>query len=218
MSQIRKTMPEKTLILTHPLTGNYGGLLQAYASYTVLESLELNPYIYKYIPNDLPLTLLARLKYLKGHIGYILKRHPHADTRWRRLYIAQKLLKDVRKHKETSPPPQSKDISYFVGSDQVWRAIFCCSMKSPEYYFLNFATKEQRQNSIAYAASFGTDDREGLTEGAVQSFTISFNIINTDKNSAKGYDLCRNRPKTTVAPFPRMQFCYKGSRNYNLSE
>ena len=185
-------MPEKTLILTHPLTGNYGGLLQAYASYTVLESLELNPSIYKYIPNDLPLTLHARLEYLKDHIRYILKRHPHADTRWRRLYIAQKFLKYLRMHKETSPPPQSNDISYFVGSDQVWRAIFCRSMKSAAYYFLNFVTKEQRCNSIAYAASFGTDEWEGTpeeTESCKQLIT-DFKAVSVREHS--GIDICRN--------------------------
>lgn len=185
-------MPEKTLILTHPLTGNYGGLLQAYASYTVLESLELNPYIYKYIPNDLPLTLHARLKYLKNHIRYILKRHPHADTRWRRLYIAGKFLKDLRMHKESSPPPQSNDISYFVGSDQVWRAIFCRLMKSPAYYFLNFATKEQRCNSIAYAASFGTDEWEGTPEETeiCKQLIKDFKAISVREHS--GIDICRN--------------------------
>lgn len=189
-------MPKKIFILTHPLTGSYGGLLQAYASYTVLKSLGLTPYIYKYKPNDLPLTFSDYYRYLTYHIKYIRGKIKNEDplwhTMWQKLFLARNFLRGLRMYEETQSAPQSKDISYFVGSDQVWRAIFCRSMKSPEYYFLSFATKEQRCNSIAYAASFGTDEWEGTPEETeiCKQLIKDFKAVSVREHS--GIDICRN--------------------------
>ena len=189
-------MPKKIFILTHPLTGNYGGLLQAYASYTVLKSLGLTPYIYKYKPNDLPLTFSDYYRYLTYHIKYIRGKIKNEDplwhTMWQKLSLARNFLRGLRMYEETQSAPQSKDISYFVGSDQVWRAIFCRSMKSPEYYFLSFATEEQRSNSIAYAASFGTGEWEGTPEEteACKRLLQDFKAVSVREYS--GIDICRN--------------------------
>ena len=46
--------------------------------------------------------------------------------------------------RETQVELTDDDIRYYVGSDQVWRATYCRKMRSPEYYFLNFATVTQR--------------------------------------------------------------------------
>ena len=195
-------MNKKVFILTHPLTGNYGGLLQAYASYTVLESLGMTPYIYRYTPNDLPLTLRAYLRYFKAHMKYMLGRSQNASTIWRRLSIARKFLKGMRFFNETHPAPQNNDIRYWVGSDQVWRAIFCRMMRSPEFFFLNFATSEQRSNSIAYAASMGVDEWEGTPEEteACKKLIKEFKAVSVREHSS--VTLCRNVFNSQVEQMP----------------
>lgn len=184
-------MNKKVFILTHPLTGNYGGLLQAYASYTALSNLAYTPYIYRYIPNDLPMGARAWLNYFKGHLKYLLGRSKNANTMWRRLQISRKFQKGLRVYKETHPAPQGNNISYVVGSDQVWRAIYCRMMKTPAYYFLNFATPEQRRKSIAYSASFGVDHWEGTPEETEECKRLlqEFKAVSVREHS--GVDICR---------------------------
>lgn len=184
-------MNKKTFILTHPLTGNYGGLLQAYANYTILDKLGCNPYIYQYKPNDFPLDCRALFQYFKQHIKYLLGRSNQAHTVWQKLRIAKKFLKGLRIFKETHPAPNDRNISYVVGSDQVWRALFCRKMKSPEFYFLNFATSEQRHNSIAYAASMGVDAWEGTEEEteACKKLIQEFKAVSVREHS--GVIICR---------------------------
>ncbi len=195
-------MDKKIFILTHPLTGNYGGLLQAYASYTVLESLGMTPYIYRYTPNDLPLTLRAYLRYFKAHMKYMLGRSQNANTMWRRLSIARKFLRGIRFFNETHPAPQNNGIRYWVGSDQVWRAIFCRMMRRPEFFFLNFATSEQRSNSIAYAASMGVDEWEGTPEETevCKKLIKEFKAVSVREHSSVA--LCRNVFDTQVEQMP----------------
>ncbi|MBQ8479034.1 MAG: polysaccharide pyruvyl transferase family protein [Akkermansia sp.] len=152
-------MNEKILILTHPLTGNYGGLLQAYASYTVLNALGGNAYIYRYQPDDLPVKSFNWLKYYGSLLKSILGRK--GNPIWRSLYIANKFVGKLNFVDESQVGLDDGDIRYYVGSDQVWRATYCRKMRSAEYYFLNFAAAAQRRKSIAYAASFGVDEWEG---------------------------------------------------------
>lgn len=67
-------MALRTFILTHPLTGNYGGLLQAYASYTTLNDLGCEPDIYRYIPKDIPAKSFSHAKYfvsIAKHLGSV---------------------------------------------------------------------------------------------------------------------------------------------------
>lgn len=158
------TSAKNKYILTHPLTGNYGGLLQAYASYSVIKKAGFRPHIYQYKPNDLPLGLKDYARYLRDHLNFILWKKGSAYTRWSRLMIAKKFLRGLRMFPETDLHKLDKHASFVVGSDQVWRAEFCRMMKSPAYYFLQFATPEQRRNSVAYSASFGIDEWEGTPE------------------------------------------------------
>lgn len=152
-------MNEITLILTHPLTGNYGGLLQVYASYTVLNALGGNAYIYRYQPDDLPVKSFNWLKYYGSLLKSILGRK--GNPIWRSLYIANKFVGKLNFVDESQVGGDAGDIRYYVGSDQVWRATYCRKMRSPEFFFLNFATAAQRRHSIAYAASLGVDEWEG---------------------------------------------------------
>lgn len=183
-------MNEKTLILTHPLTGNYGGLLQAFASYTVLNSLGCNAYIYRYQPNDLPIKSFSWLKYYGSLLKLILAKK--GSFVWRKLYIANKFVEHMNFVCEPQEALADDDIRYFVGSDQVWRATYCRKMRSPEYYFLNFATAAQRRNSIAYAASFGVDEWEGneAETSACAKLVQEFKAVSVREGSGVG--ICKD--------------------------
>lgn len=183
-------MSEKTLILTHPLTGNYGGLLQAYASWSVLNSLGCNAYIYRYIPDDLPVKSFSYIKYY----GFLLKNllGKRGNRLWRQLYIAKKFVGRLPFVAEPKTALTSDKIRYYVGSDQVWRAIYCRQMRSPEFYFLSFATAEQRRNSIAYAASFGVDEWEGneAETSACAKLVQEFKAVSVREDSGVG--ICKS--------------------------
>lgn len=157
-------MNKKTLILTHPLTGNYGGILQAYACYTVLDALACNPYIYRYIPDDAPAKSFSYLKYYGSCLKFAIGMGRKANPDWRRWFIANKFTENMRSYSEPFPSVLDAEIRYLVGSDQVWRAVYCRKIKSTPYFFLDFATELQRKNSITYAASFGVDEWEGTPE------------------------------------------------------
>ena len=155
---------KKRFILTHPLTGNYGGLLQAHALYTIINKLGFQAYIYRYQADDQPMGLKAQWRYFKRHIKYCIGKCNEPHTVWRRLEIARIFLKRKRFFNERNLTRIPQEAAFVVGSDQVWRAIFCRMMKHPAYYFLDFASVEQRRRSIAYAASFGIDEWEGTPE------------------------------------------------------
>ena len=87
---------KKRYILTHPLTGNYGGLLQAYALYSAINALGYQAYIYRYQPADMPLGIKDYWRHFKRHIKYCLGKCNEAHTVWRRLAIARKFLKGIR--------------------------------------------------------------------------------------------------------------------------
>ena len=187
---------KKVYILTHPLTGNYGGLLQAYASYKTLASMGLSPYIYKYASNDLPTGLRSRMNYLKMYIKYILGRYGYVTSMWhnmwRKLSVAKQFTKGLRMHKAVSPATQDPNVRYWIGSDQVWRASYCRNMKSPEFYFLDFATLEQRRNSIAYAASMGTEVWEGTPEETATCKQLMMDLKAVSVREHSSIDICRN--------------------------
>lgn len=154
----------KRLILTHPLTGNYGGLLQAYALYKVLDELGEEPYIFRYEPNDFSLSLKSKYYYLKHYVKYFFGFGRNMVPHWSHLSVANSFTASLRSIDEKQLSKINEAYSFVVGSDQVWRASYCRSMKSPGYYFLNFTTTNTRLKSIAYSASFGIDEWEGNQE------------------------------------------------------
>lgn len=156
-------------IITLPLHTNYGGILQAYALKTFLESLGheavvLDPIEKMPAPGSLkaPFVYASRmLKHLfKGKNGPEVFR----EFRFRRelplvgkntaqfieKYISPRLIKSYGDVSE-------KDFDAFVvGSDQVWRPRY---FQKIEDAFLAFASGWDVKR-VAYAASFGTDQLE----------------------------------------------------------
>ena len=190
---------KKRYILTHPLTGNYGGLLQAYALYSTINALGYQAYIYRYQPADMPLGIKDYWRHFKRHIKYCLGKCNEAHTVWRRLMIARKFLKGIRFFDERQIEKLESDAAFVVGSDQVWRAIFCRMMKHPAYYFLDFATPAQRKRSISYAASFGIDEWEGTPEETAECARLLQEFKAVSVRESSGIDICRNFMNTPSA-------------------
>ncbi len=152
----------KTAIITLPLHTNYGGLLQAFALKTALESqgheatvLDLKDKM------EAPKGLKAPFVYL----GRALKgREVFRENRYKRELPL--LAANTSKFVDTYICPRIIDSystvregeydAFIVGSDQVWRPLY---FKPIEDAFLAF-TKKWDVKRVAYAASFGTDALE----------------------------------------------------------
>lgn len=96
-------------------------------------------------------------------------------------------LKDASKSKDTL----RGDKPFIVGSDQVWRGIYARNIESLPFFFLDFATPEQRQRSIAYAASFGSDEWEGTPEETAECARLlkEFKAVSVREHS--GIRICQ---------------------------
>ena len=84
------------------------------------------------------------------------------------------------------------DTSFIVGSDQVWRGEYARLIESLPFFFLNFATQSQRRRSIAYAASFGSDEWEGTPEETAECARLlrDFKVVSVREHS--GIRICRD--------------------------
>ena len=144
----------------------------------------------------------AYWRYFKRHIKYCLGKCNEPHTVWRRLEIARKFLKGVRFFNERNLASFPQEAAFVVGSDQVWRAIFCRTMKHPAYYFLDFAPVEIRRRSIAYAASFGVDEWEGTPEetAACAQLLQDFKAVSVRERS--GIAICRDHMQTEAVAMP----------------
>ncbi len=81
--------------------------------------------------------------------------------------------------------------AFIVGSDQVWRGQYARTIESLPFMFLDFATTEQRRNSIAYSASFGSDTWEGTPEETAECARLlrEFKAVSVREHS--GIQICR---------------------------
>lgn len=149
-------------ILTHPLRGNYGGILQAWALQQIVKKLGFKPEtidwdftvttwysFFRNIPGSLHASLCSRKFIIPHSPKYIQKKY-----RGLRSFIKKNISLSKRIPLRKIIPYISKKYRIVVvGSDQVWR---------PEYIheidtmFLPYPKKKDSKK-IAYAASFGTD-------------------------------------------------------------
>ena len=178
----------KISIITHPLWGNYGGMLQAYALQTALQDSSSIEAEVKH-GNHPQLNLLDYLKFtlrkLQLSIGFTSPRTP----------IHTRLILDMAESFCTRHIECSDGVNidkYVVGSDQVWRKSAADYIGGIKQFFLDFATKEQRNRSIAYAASFGTNEWEGTPEETEVCGRMlrEFKAVSVREHS--GVAICRN--------------------------
>jgi len=187
-------------IITHPLIRNYGGILQSYALQHILNTIGCRNQIFDYIPKDLKATLnnysiLSKIKQIIKLCLITTLRYP---TSFPIIFYPKFFFNFKRQFlqyfnsKSNSQQIRFLKNNYFIlGSDQVWRCIYARSIESVPFFFLNFATKEQRNNSIAYAASFGSDEWEGTEEETAECAKLikDFKAISVREHS--GVRICK---------------------------
>lgn len=189
-------------VLTHPLYGNYGGMIQAYALVKVLNSLGHEAYNLTYTPNMCKKHMRNPIKRFKDAYRTKLLEYNCGLFRVKLPLMLQIKtgLAFQQKHVPCLPiePNLTKKIeeygieSIVVGSDQVWRMSYVRNVITPGFFFLDFAPQAVRKNSIAYAASYGTDEWEGSAEETdiCSGLLKDFKAIAVRESS--GVDICRD--------------------------
>lgn len=183
-------------ILTHPLTTNYGGILQNYALQKTLRDLGHTPITLDYTAPTPPLVKLLSLgsrlmKRLRG--GKVpLRGWPTATEA---AIIAQHTARFVSRHIATTPPCRFSNLAslssqnfdaLIVGSDQVWRAD---RGHVERYFFSDFTHLDIPK--IAYAASMGVDRWifSPKQTARCRKLAARFTAVSVREDSA--VDLCR---------------------------
>lgn len=199
-------------IITHPILSNYGGILQAYALRTALSTVGIQAQNVHYIPRYAHSRPgVAGLRSAWRYWAPLLKiiaspqtslpqyeQYPFLHASFRRKFMSPWVLDNKR---ENLSQLTQRD-SFIVGSDQVWRALYANSLERLPYFFLDFATPEQRRNSIAYAASFGSDTWEGTPEETAGCTRLlkEFKAVSVREHS--GIRICREKLDTEAVQMP----------------
>ena len=189
-------------ILTHPLYGNYGGMLQAYALVKILRDEGHDAYNLAFEPRSYRKVLHSPIRRAKERLRSFLLKHNLVFSDFK---IPQILQIEMGQQFEkanvpklflgNTPAEQLKEYgveAVVVGSDQVWRAAYARPMKSFPYFFLDFAPEEIRKSSISYAASFGTDTWEGSEEESKVCGQLLREFRAVSVRESSGIDICRD--------------------------
>ena len=154
-------------IITLPLHGNYGGILQNYALQTVLKRMGHTVETIVF-PRELKLPMWRKpLAYGKRSIDkFVLHRRktPVFYEQWynrtlpalicdMQSFVATHIL--TRKVNCFSDIKEGEYDAFVVGSDQIWRPAY--SYRPIMNAYLGFAKDWKNIKRVAYAASFGTD-------------------------------------------------------------
>lgn len=183
-------------ILTHQLSGNYGGILQNFAMQKVLQNLGHIPVTIDYI-KDIPWGIKI-LSIIKRTILKLLKKSKLPIRGWTTKAEERIIYKNTRefveKYIKTTKQVDISNIGKFdaafdaviIGSDQVWRYAY---MKQ---HILHFFGKSLGNTTsiISYASSFGTDSWEmpnDVTEQC-QKLIQKFSAVSVRESS--GVHLC----------------------------
>ena len=189
-------------ILTHPPIHNYGGILQAFALQQVLNKIGIQSRVIDFfskkwgselskcgirakcscIKNLLKIIFLGTPLNLPGLLYPNLFRlfKQRFMCLWRLDLNRKKIFKLTDNH------------PFVVGSDQVWRCSYARNIESVPFFFLNFATPDQRKRSIAYAASFGTDEWEGTPQETEDCAKLLKQFKAVSVREHNGVDICRD--------------------------
>lgn len=182
---------KKIGILTLPLHTNYGGILQAFALYRVLEELGYQPFLLVKLRESpfkrfVKRTATSAIRIMKPNFirkpewlerkaikikGFIERNLPNALERY-----------DFRNLKRFG------FYAIVVGSDQVWRK-WSIDIR---LYFLNFA-ENWNIHRVAYAASFGISDWEYTTGETTDCARLIKKFDAVSVREEEGVSLCRNR-------------------------
>lgn len=188
----------KIRILTLPLWGNYGGMLQAYALYRVCSSFSPDITILqagfetKRKPDFSPSILFGRfLSFIRRiQIFFSPLQHEPACVRALLYASAERFKSKFLKCSGLHDTREGSDVIFIVGSDQIWRRQYVKDLLPT--YFTDFATEKQRRRSIVYAASFGSDQWEGSPEETARCGALlrQFKAVSVREHS--GVRICGN--------------------------
>ncbi len=185
-------------ILTHPFMGNYGGMLQAYALQRAIAAhVPATCFIDSYRKYD-AFDLRCRMK---NGIGELLlscgkKASALAVRKWLRYKMVRPFYRiissgtPVVEHESVNQNGPA-ELQYVVGSDQVWRGCYVSGYKSLPFFFLDFASEDVRRRSIAYAASFGSDEWEGTSAETERCGKLLRQFRAVSVREQSGVELCR---------------------------
>lgn len=185
----------KVGIVTQPLWGNYGGLLQNYALQTILRRLGHDPITIDYIWHSkwyrYPLSLLKTiaLSPFPSRRRKIAKWHPVRENKLIDRFVNEHISKtDYIYHYKPSLVSKLGLEAVITGSDQVWRPMYNPDLKD---LYLDFV-KDERIPKIAYAASFGTSEHE-YTSDNIKACLIAAKRLNAvSVREASGIQLCND--------------------------
>lgn len=177
-------------IVTQPLIGNFGGILQNLALQKVLRDEGHDPITLDFRNGD------SKLRYFFRSVKSILKsgrRCPFPRYNQRISEITSDFIDEYISVTEPFVKYRASLIKKYgldaiiVGSDQVWRPIYNWSI---EDMYLRFA-KEAKVKKLAYAASFGTSQREYSAEkiAELKPYARQFDAVSVREFS--GVDLFR---------------------------
>ncbi len=186
-------------ILTHPLVGNYGGMLQAFALQKSIEKLNHTAAV---IETEWRSSMRSQFKRLiRRSLQCIVctlqgKAADDMATRFKKRSIP---TVTTRWWEGSSLPFPD---AFVVGSDQVWRALYVRNIISLPAYFLDFVPASVRKKSISYAASFGTDKWEGTPEETATCATLlqEFKAVSVREHS--GIAICRGHLGANALQMP----------------
>lgn len=187
-------------ILTLPLHGNYGGILQNYALQHVLKRMGHTVETVQ-LPWEWKIPLWRQpLSYSKRFIKkYFLHRPCRIfEEKWfnasekvliKKLQAFVTLYINVRKVKKFTDLQENDYDALIVGSDQVWRPKY--TYRPIENVYLSFASHWKNIKRISYAASFGTDEWEYMPEQASHCKELVKLFDGISVREASGVALCK---------------------------
>ena len=182
-------------ILTHPFTSNYGGGLQAYALQQVVTKIGYDVSIIEHIPSFAKREYFSEGKRIKWQHFKELIKLIKGTLSYTPTFLRYRIAKQFKKNHMSFTPLEvaNQNAGYIVGSDQVWRLKYTRTFGNPAKFFLDFATEEQRNKSICYAASFGTDEWEGSANETATYRELLKDFRAVSVREASGITLCRDK-------------------------
>lgn len=198
----------KFAILTHPLLGNYGGMLQAYALQLAVSRHEHSPFVLNYITKKRDMT--KPINYARA------LKHSLFSCMWRlgiplsykqpppNLFssIARGFAKKHISSLDFDSVKNWDEYRLLIGSDQVWRCIYARDLVNVPFFFGNFVSSETRAESFVYAASFGTDKWEGTPEETEACAKLLNQYKAISVREASGINLCKELFHTEAVQMP----------------
>ncbi|WP_318311064.1 polysaccharide pyruvyl transferase family protein [Flagellimonas crocea] len=175
----------KVGILTLPLKGNYGGVLQAYALLTFLKKKGYNAFL---VDRQWDIRKKKTISYWIQKFffhHFLIKNVKRFSDRW----IVPRTNK-IDSQSEMINLNKDNFDAFIVGSDQVWRVEHTGGVKNN--FFLDFV-EDPNVKRISYAPSFGKDsvDVKEKERKTISKLLKKFTAISVRESS--GIDICKNQ-------------------------